>query len=117
MFQKLIEIFRTAVKEEIEDNKEVLNDELTLTMMIIFNGLGNVMVQNFNVIEILKERISVYGNGEGLEKKLVGNFINDGEEDFSDTYDEPQDEYHDSDDPENYRDEWDIDDDEPTPED
>lgn len=81
--------------------------------MIAFNGMGNILIQLNTAIEIITERISIHGNGEGLTKQLVGNFLNDGEEDFGDTYDEPQDEWHQSDasDEDEYRDEWDVEED------
>jgi len=115
-FQDLVKIFRRVTREEMQEHREQLNDELTLTMMIAFNGLGKISVQIYNAIEIITERINIHSDGDGLEKALIGNFMNDGEEDFGDTYDEPEEDEYDVD-LEEFMQEWNLeedDDDEPT---
>ena len=89
MFQKLIEVFRDVVRQEVNKHPEI-NDELTLLMVTAHNGLGKTITELYSVIEIITERISVFGDGDGLTKILVGNFVNDGNEDYGDTYDQPE---------------------------
>lgn len=108
-FQRLVETFRKVIKQMLESNPNV-SDELTILMIVSHNGLGNVLVKLFEVIEIINERIFIYGNGEGLDKKLAASFEEDGQHDLvDDQMEEPQDEYIDDD--EDYQDEWELGDD------
>lgn len=120
MYQKLVDTFRDVVEMEfvgnpnanIEGKKDILNDELSLLMLSAFNGLGTTKIRLADVIELINERMSWMGDGDGIEKLMQPNFFNDGKEEFG--YDEPpQDEWHQSDasDEDELRDEWDIEED------
>ena len=111
MYQNLIEVFRNVVKEELTKNDDI-NDGLTVVMMVGHNGLGHILVKLHEIIETTDERIDIFGDGDGFPKQTKAGFSRDGKEDFTDNGEEEEDDWHESDDPENYRDEWEIDDEE-----
>lgn len=83
MFQKLNDVHRNACRQVIEEIPE-LNDGLSLLMVTAHNGLGKIQVQLYKHIELLTERIAIYGDGDGVEKQILIDFKGDGEDDSFD---------------------------------
>lgn len=108
-FQKLTETYRAVVRQVLDGNPQT-NDELTIVMIAAHNGMGRILVALYNAIELINERIAVYGNGEGVEKRLMAKWEEDGKTDLNDDQMEKEsEEYQDSDgDDEEYRDEWEM---------
>lgn len=109
MFQKLTTTYRDVIRHVLEHNPN-LNDELSIVMMMAHNGMGKILVEIFNRMEVIAERIRIFGQ-EGLEKDVSVSFELDGENDLNDTGEEPQDEYLDGTDDDEYKDEWELPDD------
>jgi len=86
-FQRLNETYRAVIRQVINANPEV-NDELTIIMITAHNGIGKILVELFKVIEILQERISVFGDGDGVDKRLYAQFTKDGLNDLPDDEEE-----------------------------
>lgn len=107
--QKITQTYRAVIRQLLNTHPET-NDELTIVMIAAYNGLGRILVALYSAIEIINERISVHGDSEGLEKKLVANFHEDGKTDLNDDeMEEETEEYQDSDgDDDEYRDEWEM---------
>ena len=71
--------------------------------------MGRVLVELYKVVEIIQERMSVYGDGEGLKKQLAASFKEDGVPDLTDEQmEEEKEEYQDGDNDDEYRDEWEL---------
>lgn len=108
MFQKLTSTYRTIVRQTLNNNPQT-NDELTILMIMAHNGMGRVLVELYKVVEIIQERMSVYGDGEGLKKQLAASFKEDGVPDLTDDQmEEEKEEYQDGDNDDEYRDEWEL---------
>ena len=70
MFEKLITTFRSIVKQTLEKHPD-LSDGLSLLLVVAHNGLGRVLGILKGQIETIQERISIYGNGEGMKKQIA----------------------------------------------
>lgn len=88
-----------------------VNDELTIVMLSAHNGLGKILVALYSAIEVITERISIHGNGSGLDKQLMAKWEEDGEVDLGDDQMEEEVEEYQDDEGEEYRDEWELGDD------
>ena len=107
-FQKLTATYRTIVRQMLNANPEI-NDELTVLMIMAHNGMGRVLVEIYKVVEIIQERMSVFGDGEGMRKQLAASFKEDGANDLTDDQmEDEREEYQDGDDDDEYRDEWEL---------
>ncbi len=108
--QRMTQTYRAVIRQLLETHPET-NDELTIVMIAAHNGMGKILVALYNAIEVIRERMEIHGDGEGLEKRLLADFKEDGKTDLNDDQmEEESEEYQDSDgDGEEYRDEWPLD--------
>jgi len=99
-FEKLIELFQRAIKEEIEDEGNILSDELEVIMMSAYSRAEYLYHHLDEAVALINERRSVFGDGEGLEKRILGVDFGNGCEDPMKPYEYPDD----------FQSEWEVDD-------
>lgn len=66
--RKMCETARKICQEVIEQNPDI-NDELSVLVAGLYNGVGNVQVKLDDHLALLSERMSIMGK-EGVEKLL-----------------------------------------------
>lgn len=91
--RKMCETARKICQDVIEQNPDI-NDELSLLVVGLYNGVGNVQVKLDDHLALLSERMSILGK-EGVEKKLQIKFGNEEAKEPDDEEDTPLDPYDD----------------------
>ncbi len=73
-FQELLIGFRNVIRKTSELNPQ-LNDGLVILMTGVYNGLGRTLLEMDEQVELINERIAIYGNGEGMVKQAKIRFL------------------------------------------